>query len=50
MYASVNCICNVCGSAHSCGALSMAVLLGQPFEYHTYCITKAQCTRAHAGM
>ena len=21
MYASVNCVCNVCGSAHSCGCV-----------------------------
>ena len=35
MHADVNCVCNVCGSAHSCGCWSMAVLIGQPFEYTT---------------
>ena len=33
MYASVNCVCNVRGST---GAWSMAVLLGQPFQYNIY--------------
>ena len=31
VHAGVNCVCNVCGSAHSCGCV---VLLGQPFEYY----------------
>ena len=31
VHAGINCVCNVCGSAHSCGCV---VLLGQPFEYY----------------
>ena len=30
VHAGVNCVCNVCGSTHSCGCM---VLPGQPFEY-----------------
>ena len=36
MHAGVNCVCNVCGSPAHVGAWSMAVLLGQPFEYYYY--------------
>ena len=35
MHAGVNCVCNVCGSAHSCGCVvNETVLLGQPIEYY----------------
>ena len=35
VHAGVNCVCNVCGSAHSCGCVVNGFLLGQPFEYYT---------------
>ena len=35
MHASVNCVCNVRGST---GAWSMAVLLGQPFQYYIHAL------------
>ena len=34
VHAGVNCVCNVCGSAHSCGCVVDGTLLGQPFEYY----------------
>ena len=39
MHAGINCVCNVCGSAH---AWSMAVLLGQPFEYYYFYFKMSQ--------
>ena len=33
VHAGVNCVCNVCGSAHSCGCV---VNVRQPFEYYYY--------------
>ena len=36
VHAGVNCVCNVCGSAHSCGCVVNVSLLGQPFEYYYY--------------
>ena len=38
VYASVNCVCNVCGSAHSCGCVVNGTLLRQPFEYYYYIV------------